>query len=823
MFMRIELEIIQKIEMYLMGTLSPNDKADFESQLNRDPELQKNVDLQRSITEGIQRMALKTSAQNAYAGYKLQAFLTKLILIAVLVAAATFATIAVLNSDSEEAVAPVEYDEKAFTFPENDSLSADANQYLEQEFFTIKTSLDTIIETKDGIVIYIPADAFNTSEAEVELLVQGAVTTEDILKAGLSTITADGQELETGGMFYIDAYVNGQRVDLKKELTVDVPTNEEKAGMQLYDGEKNQNGEVVWSNPKKIESFLTPVEITSLDFYPPCYEEELNTMGYSEKPFMDSLYYSFACEDAAFINNTDPIVEGSDSVSGSNFQLTPIEAGIPESVDQVIEWNVAQSQVSDNMFLITITAHQREGWNIQSQKSIDGGILEPTRFSFSSPDLFKKIGTTQESEPEARIVEGIPQRGFYRQYVTFKQKIQAEKGTRINITVDYMVSSNVVFPPSRKFFSVDLGMNGPACSGINPASVKTIWNADFNNTNLATKEFEQRMPWIHQSCNNAVLELYINNLDKPLSTVDSMAFKYLSGEVLEQFKAFALSGDGRVEVDNVASKKLAAHYEEKHKAHALALAQTQQQFWNDQANLDTKNVQAQQHSNIRSEVNQNEIFNKEYKKNLCKVYDELDNGKDCNAPIPAGTFTVQVNNLGWKNIDRLVFEATAARTITTFSDNGKTAVLTYNSWSATITDHQKYDRINVYNIPVEFNSYIKLPGTNGKYEYKLNADLDYKTIILAWTAEGIYFYGDLTNPGDHTISLNKVTDEEWRNNIRNSLSSLSNMNAELDYIDYSQKDQKRINSNKERQKLREKIEPVVFPCGGQTATIISAH
>ncbi|MBK6527722.1 MAG: hypothetical protein IPG07_20530 [Crocinitomicaceae bacterium] len=119
---------------------------------------------------------------------------------------------------------------------------------------------------------------------------------QNILIAGLSTITADGQELETGGMFYVDAFVNGNRVDLKKELTVDVPSGEPKNSMQLYNGEKNASGEIVWNNPKPLESFLNPVEITTLDFYPPDYEASLNKMGYSEKAFMDSLYYSFAAE-----------------------------------------------------------------------------------------------------------------------------------------------------------------------------------------------------------------------------------------------------------------------------------------------------------------------------------------------------------------------------------------------------------------------------------------------------------------------------------------------------------------------------------------------
>ena len=59
--------------------------------------------------------------------------------------------------------------------------------------------------------------------------------------------------------------------------------------------------------------------------------------------------------------------------------------------------------------------------------------------------------------------------------------------------------------------------------GINPASIQTIWNKKFNQTNLATKEFEERMPWIHRTCENAILDLYIQNLDKNLYEVDQMA------------------------------------------------------------------------------------------------------------------------------------------------------------------------------------------------------------------------------------------------------------------------------------------------------------
>ncbi|MBK6527720.1 MAG: hypothetical protein IPG07_20520 [Crocinitomicaceae bacterium] len=58
--MRIELSVIEKIEQYLMGTLSENERADFESQLNQNSQLKTQVDVQSQIMEGVQRLALKT-------------------------------------------------------------------------------------------------------------------------------------------------------------------------------------------------------------------------------------------------------------------------------------------------------------------------------------------------------------------------------------------------------------------------------------------------------------------------------------------------------------------------------------------------------------------------------------------------------------------------------------------------------------------------------------------------------------------------------------------------------------------------------------------
>lgn len=831
--MRIELSVIEKIEQYLMGTLSENERADFESQLNQNSKLKSQVDVQSQIMEGVQRLALKNATQKAYKSYKLKSFLTKGLVIGIIAAAATYGVMKLVE-DEKEIPTPTEYNETQtqITFPENDSLSADANKYLDQEIFKIKTNHDTIIETKDGIVVYIPADAFDTSEPTVDFLIQDAVKTEDILMAGLSTITADGQELETGGMFYVDAFVNGNRVDLKKELTVDVPSGEPKAGMQLYNGEQNVNGEIVWNNPKPLESFLNPVEITTLDFYPPDYEASLNKMGYSDKAFTDSLYYSFACEENVevespcsniIIPQRTLSVKERDFIYGDNRPIdklmTKREAKILCEAGRL--WERSESELGQRVLIMygcnSCHSPEKNGtgpalqnvyyrWLENSTDKNFYAFVRDSRSVINSGDRYAK-------DLDQRWESNCPPHNLEDKEIQLALSY-LEKYTTTNALKEKTTINNVDSAASYTYNRESL----PTCQGINPASIKTIWNSEFNKTNLATKEFEERMPWIHKTCNNAILELYINNLDKKLSTVDSMSFKYLSGGLREKFKEFAARGDGRVELDNQASKKLSAYYEKQRNAIAKALVETQQNYWNQQYEADAKNNQAQSQSENRNFENTVDVFQKEYKKNLCKVFDELELNKDCNASVPANAVTVQISDLGWKNIDRLVLEATAARETTTFSANGKTSTLTYTEWSATISDFEKYDRINVYNIPVEFNSYVKLNGTSGNYFYKLNSDLNYQTVVLAWTADGIYFYKADAVTGNSTITLKKVSDEAWRNEIKNSLSSIANMNSELDYTEFMQKDQKRINANKEKTLLRQKIEPVVFPCGGNEMT-----
>lgn len=59
--------------------------------------------------------------------------------------------------------------------------------------------------------------------------------------------------------------------------------------------------------------------------------------------------------------------------------------------------------------------------------------------------------------------------------------------------------------------------------GINPGMLKSFYNENFNNTLLATLEFQKRLNLIHETGKDEILKLYTNNLDKNMFEIDSMA------------------------------------------------------------------------------------------------------------------------------------------------------------------------------------------------------------------------------------------------------------------------------------------------------------
>lgn len=82
--------------------------------------------------------------------------------------------------------------------------------------------------------------------------------------------------------------------------------------------------------------------------------------------------------------------------------------------------------------------------------------------------------------------------------------------------------------------------------GVDPAIIKVIKTEEFQNTLIATREFEKRLKAIFKTCSNEIIEIYINNLDMDLYKLDSMAMIKISE--LEKKEFYTPFEEGNYEI-----------------------------------------------------------------------------------------------------------------------------------------------------------------------------------------------------------------------------------------------------------------------------------
>jgi len=107
--------------------------------------------------------------------------------------------------------------------------------------FYINNDKDAVLIGLQGTRITIPANSLITESGNevtgnVKVELKEVFTKKDMILSGLTTVTTEGNLLESGGMFYINATVNSQRLKFKegKSIELQIPIDEIKEGMQLY-------------------------------------------------------------------------------------------------------------------------------------------------------------------------------------------------------------------------------------------------------------------------------------------------------------------------------------------------------------------------------------------------------------------------------------------------------------------------------------------------------------------------------------------------------------------------------------------------------------
>ena len=161
--------------------------------------------------------------------------------------------------------------------------------------------------------------------------------------------------------------------------------------------------------------------------------------------------------------------------------------------------------------------------------------------------------------------------------------------------------------------------------GIDPALIKVIQNSNYQNTFIATKEFESRLQILFKTCNTNLLLLYLDNLNKNLYEVDSMVAKKLAGsEHQNTFLQFMELRQTKVKEADKYAALLEGYYEKQLKEVTGQLNNEQKKVLKE---LEKKNKEAQRLAD-------------DYKKLLFK-----------REKYRMETYGFEWTNTGWVNID----------------------------------------------------------------------------------------------------------------------------------------------------------------------------
>lgn len=100
--------------------------------------------------------------------------------------------------------------------------------------------------------------------------------------------------------------------------------------------------------------------------------------------------------------------------------------------------------------------------------------------------------------------------------------------------------------------------------GIDPLKIKAIRSEEFQNTLIATREFQKRLQVMFKICRSDILDIYINNLDKNMWELDSLVAEVLvDNKYQENFLSFQKERKTKVEGASINSQLLRKHYAKK--------------------------------------------------------------------------------------------------------------------------------------------------------------------------------------------------------------------------------------------------------------------
>ncbi len=128
---------------------------------------------------------------------------------------------------------------------------------IENQQFEILGNKESIIECREGTKILIPKHTFKLPNGEfpdssLVIQVKECYSISSFLLENLSTMSSN-QILESGGMINVTASYKGDSllIDKNKALVISMPTKKKKSKMNLFFGNRKENGSIDWSIDKE--------------------------------------------------------------------------------------------------------------------------------------------------------------------------------------------------------------------------------------------------------------------------------------------------------------------------------------------------------------------------------------------------------------------------------------------------------------------------------------------------------------------------------------------------------------------------------------------
>ncbi|MFT6502650.1 MAG: hypothetical protein ACJASQ_002777 [Crocinitomicaceae bacterium] len=119
---------------------------------------------------------------------------------------------------------------------------------------------------------------------------------------------------------------------------------------------------------------------------------------------------------------------------------------------------------------------------------------------------------------------------------------------------------------------------------IDPLSIKTIRDSKFQETFIATKEFEERLQVLHTiRKGESLLRLYIANIDKNMSFTDGAISTLLNGEEKERFEQFAAENATNIE-DHIYDEQLEAFYNQQRAQYKMEVDRIERTYYSKSLN-----------------------------------------------------------------------------------------------------------------------------------------------------------------------------------------------------------------------------------------------